>query len=180
MNKSMASWHTLTVLPPLIWRLTFSWECENKSAICYSSTASISALRDQGHCQLTRRRTKKAECPAHKGVKVTAVAHHYNLLPVVQIFRDILQQEEHRLGSCDLRTSTKNKSQSILTCGTGWVIHFQFVYALTLVWGVRGRLESIWEYLRNWHSKHVNMGTSTQWAQWTWLGLWWSQLPFRS
>lgn len=80
-----------------------------KIKLCYSS--SISALRDQGHCQLTRRRTKKAECPAHKGVKVTAVAHHYNLLPSVQIFRDVLQQEEHGLGSCDLRTSTKNKRQ---------------------------------------------------------------------
>lgn len=78
---------------------------------CYSSTASISALRDQGHCQLTTRRTKKAECPAHKWVKVTAVAHHYNLLSGVRIFRDVLQQEEHRLSSCDLRTSTKNKRQ---------------------------------------------------------------------
>lgn len=105
----MASWHTLTGLLSLMWSLPFSWECEKEPG--YSSSACIPALRDQGRCQLTRRHTKKAECPAHKGVKVTAVAHHYDLLPVVQIFGDVLQQEEHRLGSCDLRTSTKNKIQ---------------------------------------------------------------------
>lgn len=85
-------------------------ECE-KIKLCYSSSTIISALRDQGHSQLTRRHTKKAECPAHKGVQVTAVAHHYDLLPVVQIFRDVLKQEKHRLHSCDLKTLTKSKRQ---------------------------------------------------------------------
>lgn len=82
-----------------------------KKKLCYSFTTSITELRDQGHSQLTRRRTEKAECPAHEGVKVTAVTHHYNLLSSVQILRDVLQQEEHRLGPCDLRTLTKNKRQ---------------------------------------------------------------------
>lgn len=149
----------------------------------YSSAACISALRDQGRCQLIRRHTKKAECPTHKGVKVTAVTHHYDLLPVVQIFWDVLQQEEHRLCSCDLRNQQRTKhnlSQSILTCGMEWVIHFRSGFALPLVKGVRTCLKYVWEYLRNCHSEHENLAASIHWAQWRWLGRWWSQLLFRT
>lgn len=61
---------------------------------------------EQVCCAWARVLTEEAEGPPHQRVEVAAVPGGHRLLRPVKLFGRVLDQEQHRLGDCDLVRKT--------------------------------------------------------------------------
>lgn len=57
--------------------------------------------------EVSWRLTEESEGPPHQRVEVTAVPGSHRLLRPVELFGRVLDQEQHRLGDCDLQNNSK-------------------------------------------------------------------------